>query len=261
MPQFIFTMKDVRKVTPQGKEILGLQRATRFVATKPANYDGIKAAAENAGLLNAALAERPLVLSGHIHEAPRVSGSHRDQVGRTIVVNPGQFGIGDTLYADSPLKYPAIPRFPAEHFGVARLRDVRFKQFDEAIRSYELILRQYADHPLAADAQYKLAQCYEEAGQFQVSEDGTVAFAQVRASYRTQMEFETLGEDIMALPYPAVDGLVDRLEAEGIKVIEPADVVISKEGSEVTLSASWTVKIPFVSNISVVIDFAASSNQ
>ncbi|MCF8207537.1 MAG: putative selenate ABC transporter substrate-binding protein [Methylotenera sp.] len=37
--------------TPQGKEILGLQRATRFIATKPANYDGIKAAAENAGLL------------------------------------------------------------------------------------------------------------------------------------------------------------------------------------------------------------------
>ena len=34
-----------------------------------------------------------------------------------------------------PLKYPPIPRFPAEHFGVARLRDVRFKQFDEAIRS------------------------------------------------------------------------------------------------------------------------------
>ncbi len=37
--------------TPQGKEILGLQRATRFVATKPGNYNGIKAAAENAGLL------------------------------------------------------------------------------------------------------------------------------------------------------------------------------------------------------------------
>jgi phosphonate transport system substrate-binding protein len=37
--------------TPQGKEILGLQRATRFVATKPENYTGIKAAAENAGLL------------------------------------------------------------------------------------------------------------------------------------------------------------------------------------------------------------------
>lgn len=37
--------------TPEGKEILALQRATRFVPTKPDNYAGIKAAAENAGLL------------------------------------------------------------------------------------------------------------------------------------------------------------------------------------------------------------------
>jgi phosphonate transport system substrate-binding protein len=35
----------------QGKEILALQRATRFIPTKPENYTGIRAAAENAGLL------------------------------------------------------------------------------------------------------------------------------------------------------------------------------------------------------------------
>jgi Icc-related predicted phosphoesterase len=34
----------------------------------------------------------PLVLSGHIHESPRVSASFRDRVGRTAVTNPGQFG-------------------------------------------------------------------------------------------------------------------------------------------------------------------------
>jgi Icc-related predicted phosphoesterase len=34
----------------------------------------------------------PLVLCGHIHESPRVSGSYRDRIGRTVVVNPGQFG-------------------------------------------------------------------------------------------------------------------------------------------------------------------------
>ncbi len=34
----------------------------------------------------------PLVLSGHIHESPRVSGAWRDRIGRTVVVNPGQFG-------------------------------------------------------------------------------------------------------------------------------------------------------------------------
>jgi phosphonate transport system substrate-binding protein len=37
--------------TAQGKEILGLQRATRFVPTRAENYAGIRAAAENAGLL------------------------------------------------------------------------------------------------------------------------------------------------------------------------------------------------------------------
>jgi len=34
----------------------------------------------------------PLVLSGHIHESPRVSSSYRDTIGRTLAVNPGQFG-------------------------------------------------------------------------------------------------------------------------------------------------------------------------
>ena len=33
-----------------------------------------------------------LSLSGHIHESPRVSSTYRDRLGRTVVVNPGQFG-------------------------------------------------------------------------------------------------------------------------------------------------------------------------
>jgi len=33
-----------------------------------------------------------LSLSGHIHESPRVSSAYRDTLGRTVVVNPGQFG-------------------------------------------------------------------------------------------------------------------------------------------------------------------------
>jgi phosphonate transport system substrate-binding protein len=37
--------------TPEGKEILALQRATRFIPTKAENYAGIKVAAEHAGLL------------------------------------------------------------------------------------------------------------------------------------------------------------------------------------------------------------------
>lgn len=39
------------KDTAEGKEVLELQRATRFVPTKPENYKGIEAAARSAGLL------------------------------------------------------------------------------------------------------------------------------------------------------------------------------------------------------------------
>jgi phosphonate transport system substrate-binding protein len=42
---------DLNHNTPEGKEILDLQRATRFIATKADNYKGIESAARNAGLL------------------------------------------------------------------------------------------------------------------------------------------------------------------------------------------------------------------
>ncbi len=42
---------DLNKDTPEGKEILELQRATRFIPTKAENYKGIEAAGRNAGLI------------------------------------------------------------------------------------------------------------------------------------------------------------------------------------------------------------------
>ncbi len=42
---------DLNKSTPEGAEILELQRATRFVPTRAENYKGIEAAARSAGLL------------------------------------------------------------------------------------------------------------------------------------------------------------------------------------------------------------------
>ena len=42
---------DLNKSTPEGREILELQRATRFIPTRAENYKGIEAAARNAGLL------------------------------------------------------------------------------------------------------------------------------------------------------------------------------------------------------------------
>jgi phosphonate transport system substrate-binding protein len=42
---------DLTPDTPEGKEILDLQRASRFIPTRPENYQGIEAAARSAGLL------------------------------------------------------------------------------------------------------------------------------------------------------------------------------------------------------------------
>jgi phosphonate transport system substrate-binding protein len=42
---------DLNKATPEGKEVLELQRATRFVPTRVENYKGIETAARSAGLL------------------------------------------------------------------------------------------------------------------------------------------------------------------------------------------------------------------
>lgn len=42
---------DLSKDTPEGKEILELQRATRFIPTKAENYKGIEAAGRHAGLI------------------------------------------------------------------------------------------------------------------------------------------------------------------------------------------------------------------
>src|SRR5207302_686602 len=51
--------------------------------------------------------------------------------------NPGLFAIGDTLHSGTPLRFPDVPRFPAEHFGRARLLDTRHKQFDEGLKQLE----------------------------------------------------------------------------------------------------------------------------
>ena len=51
------------------------------------------------------------------------------------------------------------------------------QQWDEAIESYDLIIRRYPDHSLAADAQYKLAQCHEQAGDFDRALEAYVTLA------------------------------------------------------------------------------------
>ena len=50
--QLVRAFIELNPATPEGKDILALQRATRFVPTRAENYKGIEAAARNAGLLN-----------------------------------------------------------------------------------------------------------------------------------------------------------------------------------------------------------------
>ena len=50
-------------------------------------------------------------------------------------------------------------------------------QFDEAITSYQLIVRQFNDSSIAPDAQYKLAQCYEDSGDFENALESYVTLA------------------------------------------------------------------------------------
>ena len=53
------------------------------------------------------------------------------------LVNPRQLVIGDTLHSGPALRFPDLPRFPAEHFGRIRLKDRRYKQFDEGVQQLE----------------------------------------------------------------------------------------------------------------------------
>ncbi len=49
--QLVRAFTELSPATPQGREILALQRATRFIPTQAENYRGIEAAARSAGLL------------------------------------------------------------------------------------------------------------------------------------------------------------------------------------------------------------------
>ena len=51
-----------------------------------------------------------------------------------------------------------------------------------------------------------------------------------------------------------------RAQVDRIEVVSPKDLIISKEGAGISLSASYTVRIPLVYNISACMDFNPSSN-
>ncbi|MEX1255080.1 MAG: peptide chain release factor 3 [Dehalococcoidia bacterium] len=54
------------------------------------------------------------------------------------VINPGVFAIGDTITAGEAAQYPAIPRFPLEHFATIVNKDIgRYKQFHRGLAQLE----------------------------------------------------------------------------------------------------------------------------
>lgn len=54
------------------------------------------------------------------------------------LVNAGALRPGDTLYAEQPVQYPAIPSFAPEHFSVVRGADAgKFKQFRRGIEQLD----------------------------------------------------------------------------------------------------------------------------
>lgn len=52
-----------------------------------------------------------------------------------------------------------------------------------------------------------------------------------------------------------------RSAIDNIDVIGPKDLDVTKEGNEVVISFAYPKRIPLFGNVSVVIDFAASSNN
>jgi len=54
------------------------------------------------------------------------------------VVSPGLFSVGDTITTGEPLRFPGIPRFAPEHFGILVNRDInRYKQFQKGLAQLE----------------------------------------------------------------------------------------------------------------------------
>jgi peptide chain release factor 3 len=54
------------------------------------------------------------------------------------LVNATALRPGDTLYADAPVRYPPIPSFAPEHFGVVRCKDAgKYKQFRRGINQLD----------------------------------------------------------------------------------------------------------------------------
>ncbi len=131
------------------------------------------------------------------------------------LVNAGDLIVGDSLYVDEPVTFPAVPRFEPEHFVVARPRDVsKHKQFRSAMRSLD---EEGAVQVLHADEHGDQAPVLAAVGPMQFE----VVLERARSEYRCEVHLEPLPYTIAR---PVTDGDATPLAGEGgVRVMRRTD--------------------------------------
>jgi hypothetical protein len=82
------------------------------------------------------------------------------------------------------------------------------------------------------------------------------------------MEYGTVKKALMASKESGAKTVVDvqkafqrNADVNGITVISGKDLEVTKEGNEIVVSFAYPKKIPLFANVSILIEFAASSNN
>ncbi|HXV91676.1 MAG TPA: peptide chain release factor 3 [Pseudonocardia sp.] len=119
------------------------------------------------------------------------------------LVNAGALRPGDTLYAEEPVEFPAIPGFAPEHFAVVRSTDSgRFKQFR---RGVEQLDGEGVIQVLRSDLRGDQAPVLAAVGPLQFQ----VVTARLEAEYRASVTLEPL-------PY----SVARRTDAAGAEILD-----------------------------------------
>jgi peptide chain release factor 3 len=102
------------------------------------------------------------------------------------LVNAGALRPGDTLYADEPVEFPAIPSFAPEHFAVVRAADSgRYKQFRRGIEQLD---SEGVVQVLRSDLRGDQAPVFAAVGPLQFE----VATARLEAEFKVPVTLEPL---------------------------------------------------------------------
>src|SRR5262245_16731010 len=80
--------------------------------------------------------------------------------------------------------------------------------------------------------------------------------------YSIQKQFKAIANDpgVRNMSRREIEGaFVARQTVENIRSVGPTDILITKDGSSVVLSAEYSVKVPLFGNLSACMDFNPSS--